>query len=808
MKKLLASLLCVMMVFCMMPGMAFAEGEPVVAKIGETTYTSFSAAMDAANAMTGDVVVEICGEVEFVNGMELNGSYSSITFNKGADGAKITINQTAGGDYLTAHGKTVAFNDLTLAKANPAWSGNSGHMGNYFSIQGGTVTYTNCTFPNGACTSGGTATYTGCTFQNSVEYGLWVYDDALVTVNGGTIDSKKGIKVYSEGEDSVTSTLTVQNATFTENVSDKPAVAVGYAESITLIGNTYNNTTGVLELDSGSDADCEGVTFVAQDASGNDISSTLTAVDRSNSNAPCGVLMDGKIYTTVTTAKEAAEAGDTVTLLYDTDETVDFGEDVIVDTNGKNASGVLGAAAVAQIGAKGYTSLQAAFADATTPGVVIELLDDVTYDVAAWNNNAFGPTNGTITINGNNHKITFNHTNSDWNNVVTNGATLVIKNASISNSGHNDGPWNRHDINFGCNVELENVTSDKAIALKAGGKLTNVTISDANTSDTYAIWIQPNGQDVVLDVCTIDMLACSDGRGIKIDNQYLDTEGKPDSKPITLSVKNTTFKTEEKSAILVKAPAGATITASNVNISEVAADTKNLVWLDEAYKNDEAAKNAVTVTGANFAHEGGQEVITTYTPPTPPTPPASSGGYYPVTTPLMQTQTAAKAAVADYVKAADYTAEAAAEIVAIVDQAKKDITAAKTVDEVKAIEAAAKAEIDTIETAAEEAEIAAIEATKFKARSKMTKLNGKKAIKVTWNAPDELNLDGYQVFRSVKRYSGFGTKPIWTTAKTTYTNNKGLESGKTYYYKVRGYKVVNDELVYTEWSYKAWRTVE
>ena len=174
----------------------------------------------------------------------------------------------------------------------------------------------------------------------------------------------------------------------------------------------------------------------------------------------------------------------------------------------------------------------------------------------------------------------------------------------------------------------------------------------------------------------------------------------------------------------------------------------------------------------------------------------------------MQAQTAAKAAVADYVKVADYTAEAAAEIAAIVDQAKKDITAAKTVDEVKAIEAAAKAEIDTIETAAEEAEIAAIEAAKFKARSKMTKLNGKKAIKITWNVPEELNLDGYQVFRSVKRYSGFGTKPIWTTAKTTYTNNKGLESGNTYYYKVRGYKVVNDELVYTEYSYKAWRTVE
>lgn len=339
-KKVLSMLITFAMLFSMLPATALAAGE-TVAKIGETPYATFSDAMTAANAMTGDVVVDIYGEVEFTNGMELNGSYSSITFNKGADGASITINQTAGGDYLEAHGKTVAFNNLTLAKANPAWAGNSGHMGNYFSIQGGTVTYTNCTFPNGACTSTGTATYDNCTFQNTSEYGLWVYDDALVTVKGGTINSAKGIKVYSEDETSVTSTLTVQNTTFTNNVIAKPAVAVGYARSITLIGNTYNNSTGVLELDSGSDADCEGITFVAKDSEGNDIGSTLTAVDRSNGGAACGVLMDGKIYTTVTEAVKDAKSGDTVTLLADvnTTESIKISCKLTIDLNGYTLAG-------------------------------------------------------------------------------------------------------------------------------------------------------------------------------------------------------------------------------------------------------------------------------------------------------------------------------------------------------------------------------------------------------------------------------------------------------------------------------------
>ena len=329
-----------------------------VAKIGSTEYTTFADAMAAANAATGNVNVEVYGAVEFVDGMELNGSYTAITFTGKSAEAKITINQTAGGDYLTAHGKTVAFNGLILAKANPAWSGNSGHMGNYFSIQGGTVTYTDCTFPNGACTNTGTAVYNNCTFQNASEYGLWVYDDALVTVNGGTIDSKKGIKVYSEGEQDVTSTLTVQNATFTENVTAKPAVAVGYAQSITLIGNTYNNTTAHVELDSGSDADCEGITFVAQDSEGNDIASTLEMTDRSNSSAPCGVLVDGKIYTTVTTAAAEATEGSTVTLLYNSTEEVELPEGVVLDKNGYTANNVtVATSGVAKVGENVFTTV-------------------------------------------------------------------------------------------------------------------------------------------------------------------------------------------------------------------------------------------------------------------------------------------------------------------------------------------------------------------------------------------------------------------------------------------------------------------
>ena len=238
-----------------------------------------------------------------------------------------------------------------------------------------------------------------------------------------------------------------------------------------------------------------------------------------------------------------------------------------------------------------------AFEDAVTSEakeIIVKLKSDVTYDVAAWASEAMGgAATEKITIIGNGHTITFNQTNSDWNNIVTNGAILAIYDAHITNAGYNDGPWNRHDLNFDCDVELTDVVSDKAIALKAGGLLTNVTINDKNTSDTYALWIQPKGQTVTLSGCTIDMIDCSDGRGIKIDNQYI---AEADEKKVTLNVSNTTFKTEEKSAILVKTKVGAVIKLDNVDIADVAADNTNPVWVDEATAS---YAELVVVTGGN-----------------------------------------------------------------------------------------------------------------------------------------------------------------------------------------------------------------
>ena len=181
----------------------------------------------------------------------------------------------------------------------------------------------------------------------------------------------------------------------------------------------------------------------------------------------------------------------------------------------------------------------------------------------------------TITINANGNTINFVHENGDWNYIrcANEAAKWIINNAHLTNSGKNNGPWNRHDIRFYNAVELNNVTSDKAIALLNDGKLNNVDITE--DGDVYALWITAAGQSVEIN----DLDIVSVGRGIAIKDEYVDNKAK-----VTLNVKNAKFDTQKKAAILVSSTAGADITLENLDLSGVAADKINAVWVDNGDK--------------------------------------------------------------------------------------------------------------------------------------------------------------------------------------------------------------------------------
>lgn len=201
-----------------------------------------------------------------------------------------------------------------------------------------------------------------------------------------------------------------------------------------------------------------------------------------------------------------------------------------------------------------------------------------------------------IDLNGKNFKLTSTYmlalgaTNSE--------ATITVKNGTMSSYTSFAQTWNIYDIMFtDCDWVLDSVTFENAVAINNAGStvtMKNVTINEEN--DLYAIWIC-SGANVTMDGCMVN----SAGRAIKISDQYV---AQAEHKSTTLTVRNTTFNSVKKAAILVGSTAGANITLDNVDISGVSGDSTNAVWVDNGTQTETGETYAnyadsVTVKGGS-----------------------------------------------------------------------------------------------------------------------------------------------------------------------------------------------------------------
>ena len=389
------------MALSLLPTAALAEeatgAGPI--KVGETSYSSFSEAVGAALGENGVITYEISGKVEVNDTGWVQVAkaglidLSKVEFIGITDDAEICI---TGGLAILADQKNdidVSFTNLKLSKPNPTYGGDYGHSTNYFTCwlrntnaAENTVTYTNCTFPNGVCNNQyGKTVFDRCQFTNATsgKFNLWNYG-GNTEVKGSTFIGTRGIKTYNEGDLDVAPTVTVTDTSF-DGLTEKAAIVASKPTNITLTTVTAADCTkGLLQKDIEGSAGEQKVTI---EANGTGISGDFNITGKKDAEA-------AKNEFNITAGTFAGEINN------------DY---LAPGANFDATTGEVKMSYVAKIGDTEYPTLADAFAAADKTGdTVIELLDDINMTGKSWTPVSVDGYHGqgVITLNGNGKTIT------------------------------------------------------------------------------------------------------------------------------------------------------------------------------------------------------------------------------------------------------------------------------------------------------------------------------------------------------------------------------------------------------------------
>ena len=399
--KLLSILLCLAMALSLLPTAALAEeatgAGPI--KVGETSYSSFSDAVNAAEPdESGVITYEISGKVDVTDTGWVQVAkaglpdLSKVEFIGITDDAEICITQGVAILADQSYDIDVSFEALKLTKLNPQWVGDFGHSTNYFTCwlrntgrAENTVTYTNCTFPNGVCNNQyGKTVFNNCQFTNSANYNLWNYGGNTEVKNSAFI-GVRGIKTYNEGTLAVAPTVKIEQTTFS-GLTEKAAIVASKATDITLTNVTATGCIkGLLQKDiEGSTTDEQKVTI---EANGTGISGDFN----------------------ITAEMDAEAAKNEFNITAGTFPGGINNDYLAPGANFDATTGEVKMSYVAKIGDTEYPTLADAFAAANKTGdTVIELLDDINMTGKSWTPVSVDGYNGqgVITLNGNGKTIT------------------------------------------------------------------------------------------------------------------------------------------------------------------------------------------------------------------------------------------------------------------------------------------------------------------------------------------------------------------------------------------------------------------
>ena len=338
-----------------------------------TMYKTLDAAIEAAEPVNGVITYTINGKVEVtdtgwaqVAKAGLTG-LTKVAFVGATDNAEICITNGVAILADETYDIDVSFEKLKLRKLNPQWTNDYGHCTNYFTTwlrntgaAENTVTYTDCTFPNGVCNNQyGKTVFDNCQFINATEglYNLWVYG-GNVELNGGKFSGTRGAKVYTEGTPETVPAVTIKDTSF-DGLTEKAAIVVSKAATVTLTDVSANNcSVGLFQKDIEKSGETTTIT-----ANGEKISGEF------NITAEKG---------TATAKNEFNISAGTFTSEVPNDYCAD-GFEVKANADGTTYGVVEAATAAAQIGETTYETLAEAFA-AAKDGDTITLLRDCSGD--------------------------------------------------------------------------------------------------------------------------------------------------------------------------------------------------------------------------------------------------------------------------------------------------------------------------------------------------------------------------------------------------------------------------------------------
>ena len=505
--KLLSILLCLAMALSLLPTAALAEeatgAGPI--KVGNASYESFSDAVNAAEPDgSGVITYEISGKVDVTATDWVQVARAGLTtlnevkFVGKTEDAEICITQ---GKAILAdqnYDIDVSFEALKLTKLNPQWADDFGHSTNYFTCwlrntnaAENTVTYTNCTFPNGVCNNQyGKTVFNNCKFTNNTAglSNLWNYGGET-KVEEYTFTGTRGIKMYNEGTLQNPPSIEIENTSFT-GMTEKAAIVVSKAANVTLntVGAT-GCTKGLLQKDIEGSTDEQKVTI---EANGTGISGDFNITGKKDAEAaknefnitagtfPGGINNDylapganfdattGEVkmsyvakigdteYPTLAEAITAAGNGDTIKLLKD----VTDGDGVIVPS-GKNFT--------LDFDNHTYTVTQNLAGSTGTKNQCFQLLKDSTLTFK----------NGTIKANnGNVAMIIQNYSNLTLENMLLDGASITRNDVIIYTMSNNCGNVEIKD------TKINTVPNGVAFDVYGGfGDYSDVTVTVTGSSE-------------------------------------------------------------------------------------------------------------------------------------------------------------------------------------------------------------------------------------------------------------------------------------------------------------------------------------